>query len=484
MAVERESAEDAIHVHFVGIGGVGMSAIASILLDKGYKVSGSDVALQEYTRRLSERGASVFGGHDAANIEGADFVVYTTAVAADNVELMAARALHIPVLHRSEMLAELMKEGHGIAVAGAHGKTTTTSMVAWILECAGFDPTFLIGGVVANLDTGAKAGKGRYVVAEADESDGSFLNYEPTIAIVTNIEADHLEHYDGNFDNLKMAYQRFIARIPGHGVLITCADDLHVRDLLPDVHSRLVTYSAQGLAADLEARAVAFVGHGTRSDVYWQGERLGALTLHVPGVHNVGNALAAIGVALDVGIPFATAVSALGEFRGALRRFQVLFDGNDMMVVDDYAHHPTEISAMIRAAKATGKRIVAVFQPQRYTRTFHLFDEFTRAFAEADDVVIADIYSPAGEQPIAGVSAEKLVAGIRENSNVQAKYCPGHEDVLAYLKEQIRPGDLVMTMGAGDIWKAGKALAAWLSDRQGSAREAVGERPGVDAAQG
>ncbi len=465
MAVERLSAEGAIHVHFIGIGGAGMSAIASILLDKGYKVTGSDVALHEYTRRLSDRGAHVFVGHDETHIEGADFVVYTTAVAADNVELTAARALHIPVLHRSEMLAELMKEGHGVAVAGAHGKTTTTSMVAWILERAGLDPTFLIGGVVANLDTGAKAGKGQYVVAEADESDGSFLNYEPTIAIVTNIEADHLEHYGGSFDNLKTAYRRFIQRIPEHGVLITCGDDRNVQELLPDVHCRLVTYSAQGLATDLSARDIEFVGRGTRSDVYWHGERLGSLTLHVPGAHNVGNALAAIGVALDIGIPFATAVAALMEFRGALRRFQVLFDEDDLMVVDDYAHHPTEISAMIRAAKATGKRIVAVFQPQRYTRTFHLFDDFTRAFSEADDVVIADIYSPAGEQPIEGVSAARLVEGIRANSHAQAKYCPRHEDVVAYLKEHVRPGDLVMTMGAGDIWKAGKELAAWLSTR-------------------
>ncbi|MHB1627802.1 MAG: UDP-N-acetylmuramate--L-alanine ligase [Bacilli bacterium] len=465
MAVQRDSAEDAIHVHFVGIGGVGMSAIASILLDKGHKVSGSDVALQEYTRRLSERGAHVFAGHDAANIEGADFVVYTTAVAADNVELQAARALHIPVLHRSEMLAELMKEGHGIAVAGAHGKTTTTSMVAWILECSGLDPTFLIGGVVANLNTGAKAGKGQYVVAEADESDGSFLNYEPAIAVVTNIEADHLEHYDGDFDNLKVAYRRFMQRIPAHGVLITCADDRRVRELLADVRCRLVTYSVQGLEADLAARDIEFVGRGTRSDVYWHGERLGALTLHVPGAHNVGNALAAIGVALDIGISFAAAIGALAEFRGALRRFQVLFDENGLMVVDDYAHHPTEISAMIRAAKATGKRIVAVFQPQRYTRTFHLFDEFTRAFSEADDVVIADIYSPAGEQPIEGVNAARLVEGIREHSHAQAKYCPGHDDVIAYLKEHVGPGDLVMTMGAGDIWKVGKEFAAWLSAR-------------------
>lgn len=465
MAVGQVDKASAPHIHFIGIGGAGMSAIASILLEKGYEVSGSDVAAQDYIARLVERGATVYQGHDAKHIAGADFVVYTTAVSADNVELVAARAAQIPILHRSQMLAQLMQEGVGIAIAGAHGKTTTTSMVSWILERAGLDPTFLVGGVVANLDTGAKAGSGNYVIAEADESDGSFLNYEPAIAVITNIEADHLEHYGGQFEQLKAAYRRFAERIPKDGLLITCADEGEAQSLLTQVPCRKKTYSVRGAVADLTVQAVELNGRGSRSDVYLLGEYLGELQLQVPGVHNIANALAATLVALEVGVPFVVIKEALALFRGALRRFQVHYDRDGIMIVDDYAHHPTEIKAIIAAAKATGKRILAVFQPQRYTRTYHLFDEFTQAFTEAHDVIIATIYSPAGESPIPGVNAQRLAEMVRENSNQTAKFIATHAEILTYLKEHVQPGDLVLTMGAGDIWKVAKELSAWFEDK-------------------
>lgn len=464
VSIERVSIEAGLRVHFVGIGGAGMGAIASILLDKGYRVSGSDVAAHEYTARLAARGADVYLGHDAAHVAGADMVVYSTALAEDNVELVAAREERIPVLHRSEMLARLMQEGRGIAIAGAHGKTTTTSMVAWILDRAGLDPTFVVGGVVSNLDTGARAGAGAFVVAEADESDGSFLNYRPHIAIVTNVEADHLEHYGGQFDNLLEAYERFVELIVPEGLLVTCADDPYASRLQGCARSRVVTYALRADGADYSARIREADDNGSQSDVFFRGGLLGQLQLVIPGSHNVQNALAAIAVAVEAGVDFERAVAALKDFRGALRRYQILFD-EDVRVVDDYAHHPTEIAATIRAAKSSGRRVLAVFQPQRYTRTFHLFDEFTRAFGEADDVVIADIYSPAGEKPIVGVSAERLAALIRMNSNSSARFFQTQDDVLSYLKQNAKPGDIVLTMGAGDIWKVGRAFALWRTSR-------------------
>lgn len=459
------------HVHFIGIGGAGMSAIASILLERGYRVSGSDVALHDYTRRLIELGATVYEGHDAAHVAGADAVVYTTAVSADNVELLAAHDLKIPVLHRSEMLAQLMQAGVGIAIAGAHGKTTTTSMVAWILERAGLDPTFLVGGVVANLDTGAKAGAGQYVIAEADESDGSFLNYEPAIAVITNIEADHLEHYGGEFDQLKKAYQQFADRIPEEGLLISCADEVEAQSILAGASCHRKTYSVRGYEANLIANNVHFDGRGSRSDIYLDGEYLGVIELQVPGYHNISNALGAMLVALEVGVPFPVIRDAMKLFRGALRRFQVHYDHGGIMVVDDYAHHPTEIKAIITAAKATGKRIIAVFQPQRYTRTYHLFDDFTHAFSEAQEVVIATIYSPAGEQPIAGVNSSRLAEMVRVNSNSTATFIPNNAEILMYLQEIVQPGDLVLTMGAGDIWKVAKEFSVWLESKMSLANQ-------------
>jgi UDP-N-acetylmuramate--alanine ligase len=450
------------HVHFVGIGGYGMSAIARVLLDLGYSVSGSDVARKDLTDRLAARGAKVYIGHAPQQIEGADCVVYSTACSEDNIEITAAREKKIPVLHRAEMLAWLMKNGKGIAVAGAHGKTTTTSMIAFVMEQCGYDPTFIVGGVVSNIGENAKAGKGEYIVAEADESDGTFLHYRPHIAVVTSIEADHLENYDGSFDNLKTAYRRFMANVPRQGLCVLCVDDPQIRTLVGAVSARVVTYGFSA-DADVNAREIEMLERGSRSSVWYRGEKLGMLELSVPGLHNVQNALAAIAVCMAAGLPFPEIAGALKQFHGAERRFQVIRDADDILVIDDYAHHPTEIRATISAAKATGKRIVAVFQPQRYTRTFFLLDAFSRAFSEADEVIITNIYSPAGEKQIEGISAERLAQLIRENSNANVRFLPSKEEVLHYLCNTARPGDLVLTMGAGDIWKVAHQLAEFLA---------------------
>lgn len=453
------------HVHFVGIGGYGMSAIARVMLDMGYEVSGSDVSSQELTSKLIERGAKVYVGHEAEQVGDADVVVYSTALPQDNVELQAARARNIEVIHRSEMLARLMVDRVGVAVTGAHGKTTTTSMIAFVMERCNLDPTFVIGGVVSNIGDNAKAGKSRYVIAEADESDGSFLHYRPQIAVVTNIEADHLEHYDGKFENLKRAYAQFVSQIPETGLLVMSAEDEHLRELQGKVACKVRTFAIDG-EADYVAKRVELVDRGSRCEIYFQGERLGVMELSLPGKHNIMNAMAALAVSRECGLTFTQITQELKMFHGAKRRFQVVSEHGDVLVIDDYAHHPTEISATIAAAQATGRRIVAVFQPQRYTRTFFLFDAFSKAFEGADEVIIADIFSPAGEQQIEGVSSERLVDKIRENSNPNTRYLKTKDDVFDYLVSTVRKGDLVLTMGAGDIWQVAYRLGETLDGRE------------------
>lgn len=456
------------HVHFVGIGGYGMSAIARVMLDMGFDVSGSDVSSQELTERLITRGATVFQGHKAEQVTGADVVVYSTALGQDNVEIQAARQQNIPVIHRSEMLARLMADRVGVAVTGAHGKTTTTSMIAYVMEHCGLDPTFVIGGVVSNIGDNAKAGRGDYVVAEADESDGSFLHYRPQVAVVTNIEADHLEHYDGDFSNLKKAYKQFIQQVPDEGLLVASGLDEDLQELLPFATCNVVTYAVDG-EATYTARNVELSGRGSTSDIYFEGKHIGTLSLTLPGVHNVMNALACIAVSRFAGLEFPAIAEALHDFHGAKRRFQVISENGGVLVIDDYAHHPTEIKATIDAARATGRRIVAVFQPQRYTRTFFLFDAFAKAFEGADEVVIADIYSPAGEKRIEGVSAERLVEEIRINSNRNVRFEKTKDDVFRYLLGRVESGDLVITMGAGDIWQVAYRLGDALDNREKAA---------------
>lgn len=443
-----------------------MSAIARVMLEMGYKVSGSDVTRQELTEKLVKKGASVYIGHDAKHVDGADLVVYSTALSRDNVERKAAESLNIPVLHRSQMLARLMNAGKGIAVAGAHGKTTTSSMIALVMETCGADPTYIIGGEIVNVGTNAKAGKGEFVVAEADESDGSFLHYHPALAVVTNIEPDHLENYGGNFANLKAAYVQFLSQVKEDGKAIVCADDENIVELLPaltaaQAKDRIVTYAIDS-EADYRADNIVLGDRKLSFTMTHGGRELGTVELSVPGRHNVYNAMATIVTCLEAGLPFAGIASAITQFIGAKRRFQVMGEVNDILVIDDYAHHPTEIRATISAAKATGKRIIAVFQPQRYTRTFFLLEQFSRAFPEADEVIITDIYSPAGEKQIEGVNSRKLAEMIKSNSNPNTIYLPAKEEVQSYLAERVKPGDLVLTMGAGDIWKAAEGLAKQL----------------------
>lgn len=446
------------HVHFIGIGGYGMSAIARVMLEMGYTVTGSDVASQELTEKLAAKGAKIYIGHTAEQVHGADMVVYSTALPKDNVERVEAHEQGIPVLHRSQMLARLLNERKGVAVAGAHGKTTTSSMIALVMEECGTDPTYIIGGEIMNVGTNAKAGKGDYVVAEADESDGSFLHYYPALSVVTNIEADHLENYGGDFGQLKEAYVQFLNQTREDGKAVVYGDDEIVRELLPRVGASVITYGLEP-GSDYTASDIQLGDRKVAFTVNHAGEELGRIELSVPGKHNVCNALATVIVCLHAGIPFEEIAAALSHFNGAKRRFQVLGEANDILVIDDYAHHPTEIQATISASKATGKRIIAVFQPQRYTRTFFLLDAFSRAFADADEVIITDIYSPAGEKQIEGVSSSKLVELIKENSNAKARYIPTKDEVLSELSQLVQPGDLVLTMGAGDIYKVGYALA-------------------------
>jgi UDP-N-acetylmuramate--alanine ligase len=453
------------HVHFIGIGGYGMSAIAKVMLEMGFKVSGSDLAHQELTEKLAAKGATIYLGHKAEQVQDADIVVYSTALAQDNIEKKKAEELNIPVLHRSQMLARLMIEKKGVAVAGAHGKTTTSSMIALVMELSGQDPTYIIGGEIMNLGSNDKAGHGDYVIAEADESDGSFLQYTPYLAVVTNIEADHLENYNGDFNQLKQAYAQFLSQVVKGGKAVVCFDDPHLRELIPHLKSEVLTYGIEQ-QADYCATNICLGDRKVKFDVMHKGELLGEISLSIPGKHNVNNALATLITCMEAGLSFAQVAKAITEFCGAKRRYQVLGEIGGILIVDDYAHHPTEIEATINASKATGKKIIAVFQPQRYTRTFFLFDQFSRAFKEADEVIITDIYSPAGEKQIEGISSAKLAELIRTNSNPHVIYIPAKEDVQTYLTDHVQSGDLVLTMGTGDIWKAAAGLAKALKDRQ------------------
>ncbi len=452
------------HIHFIGIGGYGMSAIARVMLDMGYSISGSDMVRKELTDQLEQKGARIFIGHNPDHIKGADIVVYSTDIPEDNVELQAAQESRIPLVHRSKMLARLLNEKKGIAVSGAHGKTTTSSMIALVLEKAGIDPTYLIGGEIMDVGSNARSGSGEYVVAEADESDGSFLQYYPEIAVVTNIEPDHLENYDGDFENLKNAYHKFLQQVKPGGMAVICIDDPHLAGLLEEFSGLdMITYGIEG-HADYKAVNVNPGDRTVSFEVQHGGQILGSLNLSIPGRHNVYNALAATIVCLKAGVPFEEIKKHLPLFRGAKRRFQVMGEAGDILVIDDYAHHPTEIIATIDAAKSTGRRILAVFQPQRYTRTFFLLDAFSRAFGEADEVIITDIYSPAGEKKIEGVNARRLAELIREKSNPRTRYIPTKEEVYEYLTKLVKPGDLVLTMGAGDIWKVAKNLSDHLEN--------------------
>lgn len=450
------------HVHFVGIGGSGMSAIAKVMVEMGYKVSGSDIQEHEITKQLQTQGVRIYSQHEAENVRGADYVVYSSGIPKDNVEIVTANQQSIPLLHRSQALAQLLNQKEGIAVTGAHGKTTTSSMISLMMSHAGLDPTFLIGGEVLDFGFNARAGKSDYVIAEADESDGSFLKYYPKHAIITNIEADHLENYNGDFENLKDAYIQFINQIKSEGTLLYCMDDPinhelmekeELKKLLQEKEMNVISYGIDSEYSVLQAQDVILLNRSSQCSIYYHNQKLGELRLKVPGKHNILNALACIGLGLKIGISFEQMKEALLKFVGAKRRFQVVSEEKDILIVDDYAHHPTEIMATIDAAKSTGRKIFAIFQPQRYTRTYFLLEAFSYAFAEADHVIIADIYSPAGEVPIKGVSGKELAQRIHANCNPNTMFLARQEEILDYLIKKVQPGDLVLTMGAGDIWK-------------------------------
>jgi UDP-N-acetylmuramate--alanine ligase len=441
-------------IHFVGIGGIGMSGIAEILLNLGYRVTGSDRKRSETIERLEQMGAKVFIGHQASNVEGAHVVVYSSAVTRDNVELQTAHQRQVPIIPRAEMLAELMRLKYGIAVAGTHGKTTTTSLVGAVLSEGRYDPTIVVGGRVINLGSNARLGQGEYLVAEADESDGSFLKLAPTIAVVTTIDAEHLDHY-GSLDAICEAFLTFVNKVPFYGSAVLCLDQPNIQMLLPRVEKRVITYGLES-SADLVGRRLALAGMTSRFEVHQRGTRLGECVLQIPGRHNVLNALAAIAVGLDLEIPFVTIQKALAGFAGVQRRFQIRGKAAGVTVVDDYGHHPAEIRATLAAAKAGfDSRVVTVFQPHRYTRTQALRQDFLTAFNQADVLIVMDIYA-AGEPPIPGVSAEDLAEGIRAHGHRNVTFLGSDRARVAdYVCEISRPGDLVVTLGAGDVSQLG-----------------------------
>ena len=453
------------HVHFVGIGGAGMSGIAEVLANQRYHVSGSDLSDTAATRRLRALGIDVAIGHRAANADGADAVVVSSAVAADNPELVAARERGVPIVPRALMLAELMRLKQGIAVAGTHGKTTTTSLIASVLAEGGLDPTFVIGGRLLAADANARLGTGDFLVAEADESDASFLYLSPVIAVVTNIDADHMETYGQDFGKLKRAFVDFVQRLPFYGVAVLCIDDSNVRAIIPEVAKSIVSY---GLSEDAALRAVDLTNAGGRMRFVAQG-RSGAplaVELALPGVHNVRNALAAIAVGREVGVDDAAIAHALSEFKGVGRRFQRHGDiaipgGGSFTLIDDYGHHPVEMAATIAAAHESfpGRRIVLAFQPHRYTRTRDLFEDFVRVLSTVDALVLADVY-PAGESPIVAADGRALARAIRVTGRVEPVFVESVADVVQAVRDIVRDGDVVVTMGAGSIGTVATQLSA------------------------
>ncbi len=444
------------HIHFVGIGGAGMSGIAEVLHNMDYLVTGSDAASSETTQHLEGLGIRVFIGHKSEHVQGADVVVRSSAVAPDNPEVITARQQLIPVIPRAEMLAELMRLKYGVAVAGTHGKTTTTSMVATVLAKGGLDPTIVIGGRLGSLGTNAKLGRGDFLVAEADESDGSFLKLSPTLAVVTTIDAEHLDYYS-DLTHIQETFLQFINKVPFYGSAILCLDQENIQALLPRVEKRFITYGLR-TQADITAREIILQGMGSEFVVVARQEVLGKFRLRVPGVHNVSNALAAVAVGLDLDLEIDVIREGLEEFAGVDRRFQIKGEARGILVVDDYGHHPAEIHATLNAAKdGFGRRIVVVFQPHRYTRTKHLLQEFFTAFYQADLLVVTEVYA-AGESVIPGVSGKQIADGALGHGHRNVTFIPDTGEVAEFLLPALQAGDMVITLGAGDIWRVGEEL--------------------------
>jgi UDP-N-acetylmuramate--alanine ligase len=444
-------------VHFVGIGGIGMSGIAEVLLNLGYAVSGSDLHESEVTERLRRLGAHVFIGHEEDHLAAnPSVVVISTAVKYSNPEVLEARRRHIPVIPRAEMLAELMRMKHGIAVAGSHGKTTTTSMIAAVLSAAGLDPTMVIGGRVHMLGTNAKMGQGEILVAEADESDGSFLLLTPTIAVVTNIDREHMDFYQ-TMEKLSESFLDFINKIPFYGLAVLCIDNGNVQALLPKVRKRFATFGLSS-DADFSAQDLQMKPAGVEFTALHHGKPLGPVRLHLPGRHSATNALAAVAVGYELEIPFTRVAAALGDFTGIHRRFEIKGEPQGITIIDDYGHHPAEIQATIEAIHDSWKRpLIVVFQPHRFSRTRDLFDDFLTAFEGADRLVLTEVYA-AGEHPIEGVTSEALYQAIKRKGHMEVEFIPDKGQIVEQIAGKLNPGDIVLTLGAGDIYKVGEAL--------------------------
>jgi UDP-N-acetylmuramate--alanine ligase len=449
-------------VHFVGIGGIGMSGIAELLLNLGYSVSGSDLKPSETTARLAKLGGKIHQGHDAVHVADADVVVISSAVRRDNPEVTAARKLKIPVIPRAEMLAELMRLKEGIAIAGSHGKTTTTSMAAHLLAHAGLDPTAVVGGKVNTFGSNAKLGKGDFIVVEADESDGSFLHLTPTIAVVTNIDPEHMDHWKSEAA-LRKGFVDFVNRVPFYGLAILCADHPVVRSLIPDLEKRFVTYglSPEAGKADYWAEQVKVEGNQVSFEAFREEKSMGRFSVSMVGRHNAQNALAVLALADAMGIPAKVTREALADFKGVQRRFTLRGEARGATVIDDYGHHPAEVRATLQGAKeAFGRRVVCLFQPHRYTRTRDLMDDFAAAFGGADVLLVTDVYA-ASEEPIPGVSGETLAAAVRKAGHGDASWVE-RSKLAAVAADRVKAGDLVITLGAGDITHVGPELLALL----------------------
>lgn len=455
------------HIHFVGIGGIGMSGIAELLLNLGYKVSGSDLYHSAITANLTALGGMIYSGHQGQWVSGADVVVTSSAIAANNPEVVAALEANIPVIQRAEMLAELMRlKKFGIAIAGSHGKTSTTSMVSWVLTRAGLDPTIVVGGKVDSLGGNAKLGEGEFLVAEADESDGSFLKLSPVLEVVTNIDLEHLDYYR-DIEHIKSVFMEFIDKIPFYGAVILCLDDANIADLLPEIRKRKITYGLTA-QADVHAEQLVAAGGRTRFMVRRGDAQLGEIDLSLPGRHNVYNALAAVCIALELEIPFSVIAGALGSFEGVQRRMQKKGELQGITIMDDYGHHPTEIRATLAAIKEAwpGKRLVVLFQPHRYSRTEALYKDFLTAFHQADFLVMTDIYA-ASEAPIPGVSSENLLLDIKQHGQRHTHFIPAVDELAEALLPLLVKDDLVLTLGAGNIVKAGEELVDLLRKQKG-----------------
>lgn len=445
-----------LRIHFVGIGGIGMSGIAEVLNNLGYKISGSDIKETDTTKRLKSLGIKVYYGHKPENIRSAEVLVISSAIKKDNPELIEAKKLGIPVILRAEMLAELMRMKYSILIAGTHGKTTTSSLIAHMMHNAGMDPTLIVGGKLNNFGTNAKLGQGTFVVAEADESDGSFLLLSPTIAVVTNIEREHMDHYN-TYENLEKAFVDFLNKVPFYGLNIVCLDNPGVQKIIPKLNRRVITYGVTH-QADLRSENIVNRERESEFDVIFCDKNLGRFKISIPGRHNVLNSLAAIAVGLELGIEVEKIKEAFVSFKGIQRRFQIKGEEKGIIVVDDYGHHPTEIKATLDTARNFWKgRIIALFQPHRYTRTQDLFQDFLTSFYDADVVLVMDIYS-ASEDEIPGISGSALAEGIRAFGHKNSIYVGDKDSAYKFLKEFLKEGDLLITLGAGDVYKVGEKL--------------------------